>query len=177
MAYNGSTFVASGLKQFNNNTYPLVHANDVQVGDNESTRLSDILSGLSGGAVPSGGTTGQALIKASNTDYDVEWGTISGGGSVSHDLPSGGSQGQILVKSSSTDYDAAWVNAPDIHSIPSGGTDGQVLIKSSATNYDVEWGAVSGLPTVSTSDNGKVLRVVSGAWAVVSLPSASGVSF
>ncbi len=33
------------------------------------------------------------------------------------------------------------------------------------------------LPTVSSSDNGKVLRVVSGAWAAVELPSASGVSF
>lgn len=33
------------------------------------------------------------------------------------------------------------------------------------------------LPTVSASDNGKVLRVVNGAWSAVSLPSASGVSF
>lgn len=33
------------------------------------------------------------------------------------------------------------------------------------------------LPSVTSSDNGKVLRVVSGAWSAVSLPSASGVSF
>ena len=33
------------------------------------------------------------------------------------------------------------------------------------------------LPTVSSSDNDKVLRVVNGAWAAVELPSASGVSF
>ena len=33
------------------------------------------------------------------------------------------------------------------------------------------------LPSVSSSDNGKVLRVVSGEWAAASLPSASGVSF
>ncbi len=33
------------------------------------------------------------------------------------------------------------------------------------------------LPSVSASDNGKVLRVVNGAWAAASLPSASGVSF
>ena len=33
------------------------------------------------------------------------------------------------------------------------------------------------LPLVSSSDNGKVLRVVNGAWSAVSLPSASGVSF
>ena len=37
--------------------------------------------------------------------------------------------------------------------------------------------AQEGLPTVSGADNGKVLRVVSGAWAAVQLPSASGNSF
>lgn len=37
--------------------------------------------------------------------------------------------------------------------------------------------AISGLPAVTSSDNGKVLRVVSGAWAAASLPSAAGVSF
>lgn len=38
-------------------------------------------------------------------------------------------------------------------------------------------GGGSGLPTVTTADNGKVLRVVNGEWAAVALPSASGVSF
>lgn len=37
--------------------------------------------------------------------------------------------------------------------------------------------ASSGLPAVTSSDNGKVLRVVNGAWAASELPSASGVSF
>ena len=32
-------------------------------------------------------------------------------------------------------------------------------------------------PTVTSSDNGKVLRVVNGAWAAAQLPSASGVNF
>jgi hypothetical protein len=36
---------------------------------------------------------------------------------------------------------------------------------------------VDGLPSVTASDNGKVLRVVSGEWAAAPLPSASGVSF
>lgn len=30
--------------------------------------------------VPAGGTTGQVLAKVSNTDYDLEWATVSGGG-------------------------------------------------------------------------------------------------
>ena len=33
------------------------------------------------------------------------------------------------------------------------------------------------LPTVSASDNGKFLRVVSGAWAAVSIANANGGSF
>lgn len=33
------------------------------------------------------------------------------------------------------------------------------------------------LPAVTTSDNGKFLRVVSGAWAAVSISDANGVSF
>ena len=34
-----------------------------------------------------------------------------------------------------------------------------------------------GLPAVSGSDNGKVLRVVNGAWAAAALAAASGVTF
>jgi hypothetical protein len=33
-----------------------------------------------GNGVPEGGTTGQVLTKASNTDYDTEWTTPGGGG-------------------------------------------------------------------------------------------------
>ena len=42
------------------------------------------------------------------------------------------------------------------------------------------WAAATptgGLPSVTSADNGKVLRVVDGAWAAAELPSASGVSF
>lgn len=37
--------------------------------------------------------------------------------------------------------------------------------------------AQTDLPAVTTTDNGKVLRVVGGVWAAAELPSASGVSF
>lgn len=36
---------------------------------------------------------------------------------------------------------------------------------------------ISGLPAVTTADNGKILQVVNGAWALVEIPSANGVSF
>jgi hypothetical protein len=34
------------------------------------------------GNVPTGGTTGQSLVKASNVDYDTEWQTLAGSGTV-----------------------------------------------------------------------------------------------
>lgn len=49
-------------------------------------------------------------------------------------------------------------------------------VNGHTVNSDVPSNAIW-LPAVTTSDNGKVLRVVSGAWSAVSLPSASGVSF
>lgn len=42
-------------------------------------------------ALPSGGTTGQVLAKASNDDGDVEWATASGG--------SGLTQPQVMARS------------------------------------------------------------------------------
>ena len=42
---------------------------------------------------------------------------------------------------------------------------------------DGTWASPPSLPSVSASDNGKVLRVVNGAWAAASLPSANGGSF
>ena len=36
---------------------------------------------------------------------------------------------------------------------------------------------VSALPTVTTADNGKFLRVVNGVWAADTVPSAGGVAF
>lgn len=41
--------------------------------------------GGTGGNVPAGGTTGQALVKKSDADYDTEWKTIEGGGTVEVD--------------------------------------------------------------------------------------------
>lgn len=47
------------------------------------------------------------------------------------------------------------------------------------TSVNGKTGAVtiSALPTVTTADNGKFLRVVSGAWAAATVDNANGVSF
>jgi hypothetical protein len=38
------------------------------------------LQGPAGAGVPAGGTSGQALVKNSATDFDTKWGTVAGGG-------------------------------------------------------------------------------------------------
>lgn len=71
-----------------------------------------------GVGVPTGGTTGQVLKKASNTNYDTEWADESGAvlsvdgktGNVTV-LPTGGTSGQVLSKASGTDYDVEWADA------------------------------------------------------------------
>jgi len=54
----------------------------------------------------------------------------------------------------------------------------QGIIKVTSGDVQLYGAHLTGqVPAVSASDNGKVLRVVSGAWSAVELPSASGVSF
>lgn len=49
---------------------------------------------------------------------------------------------------------------------------------SSAVTINIPSGSgSSNLPAVTTSDNGKFLQVVNGAWSAVSIPSGEGVNF
>ena len=48
---------------------------------------------------------------------------------------------------------------------------------SAAETVQAELLDIEVLPTVTTADNGKFLRVVNGAWAVAEVDNASGVSF
>ena len=69
------------------------------------------------------------------------------------------------------------LSATDVSAIPSTltGTVGQVLTK---TADGQEWkDAAKELPNVTTTDNGKFLRVVNGAWATVAIANANGGSF
>lgn len=56
--------------------------------------------GADGQGVPTGGTTGQALVKKSNADYDTEWADQSGGG-----VADGTVNGQLLQWNSTS---GAW---------------------------------------------------------------------
>ena len=52
----------------------------------QSFNVMDGQDGAPGVGVPSGGTTGQVLKKASGTDFDTEWANESGGGSGGHTI-------------------------------------------------------------------------------------------
>lgn len=80
---------------------------------------------------------------------------------------------------SRADHVHAKPSAADIGAIPTpstAGTNGQVL--TSDGNGGQTWQTISGLlPSVSSGDNGKFLRVSNGAWAAETVPTAVGVSF
>lgn len=86
-------------------------------------------TGATGPGVATGGTTGQALIKSSATNYATTWQTL---------VPIGGAAGQVLTKSTATNYDTAWQTV-----VASGGTAGQALVKNSATTFDASWANVT----------------------------------
>lgn len=84
---------------------------------------------------------------------------------------------QAPVQSVNNKTGVVSLTASDVSAIPSTltGTVGQVLTK---TADGQEWkDAAKELPAVTTADNGKFLRVVSGAWAAVSISNANGGSF
>ena len=84
---------------------------------------------------------------------------------------------QAPVQSVNNKTGAVSLTATDVSAIPSTltGTAGQVLTK---TADGQEWkDAAKELPNVTTADNGKFLRVVSGAWAAAEIANANGGSF
>lgn len=65
------------------------------VSNNTSTTLQSYsLTGM-----PSGGVTGQSLVKASNTDYDVEWDTALGSGDMLRSIYDPNQDGKIAYAS------------------------------------------------------------------------------
>ena len=84
---------------------------------------------------------------------------------------------QAPVQSVNNKTGTVSLTATDVSAIPSTltGTAGQVLTK---TADGQEWkDAAKELPNVTTADNGKFLRVVSGAWAAAEIANANGGSF
>lgn len=121
-----------------------------------------------GVGVPTGGTAGQLLAKASGTDYDTEWvnqsagvdpatatplmdGTGAVGSSAKyaredHVHPSDTAKQDTLVSGTNikTLNGQSILGSGNIAAIPTGGAAGKALVKASATNYDVTWGDAGG---------------------------------
>ena len=106
--------------------------------------------GSPGVGVPTGGTSGQVLKKASSTDYDTEWGVVEA-------LPTGGTTGQVLAKKTNSNYDTEWVNQSGGGADPATATplmDGTAAV-GTATKYARE-------DHVHPSDTSKQDTLVSG---------------
>lgn len=147
--------------------------------------------GGSGGAVSSvNGKTGNVMLTAADvgalpndtpipaavTEQTVSgWGFTKNTGTYSK--PSGGIPKTDLDSAVQTSLEKA---NTALQSVPTGyATETWVTNKGYQTAVQVQT-AISGvrqLPVVSASDNGKFLRVVSGAWAAATVPSAETASF
>lgn len=93
--------------------------------------------------IPSGGSSGQVLMKTGSGSNAYEWRTFT----ITGTLPTGGTAGQYLVKNSSTNYDSKWQTLSVEGTLPTGGTSGQLLKKDSSTNYACSWATFGTVPT------------------------------
>ncbi len=124
----GSSYICKDSHTSASDTEPGIGAHSSMVWDILAERPS--VAGL-----PDGGTTGQVLEKASDTDGDATWADPAAGTGV----PDGGTTGQVLAKASDTDGDATWADPATGTGVPDGGTTGQVLAKASGTDGDATW--------------------------------------
>lgn len=115
-------------------------------------------------------TTGSALVLTYPAPVYIQCTPQSGGGAVingyTQSLPST-ADGKIYIFLGMA-YAATTVELAATHPVYQY-VDGKICLYTGQPS--------GGLPSVTSSDNGKVLRVVNGAWAAAELPSASGVSF
>lgn len=91
-----------------------------------------------GVGVPTGGTTGQGLVKASNDPYDTAWDDVASGGGIVADTwanrPAAGTEGRLFLPTDGydpcRDTGAAWVNqvplGRDVSNPPAAGSFSQI---------------------------------------------------
>lgn len=135
-------------------------------------------------------TTGKPPIDAAILNMNWDNGTIWG-----HQLAVGNGAGRVFSRAQTGDAVGSWSAWKEIPRLSSSLTDGQIVLSDESTGtallkggpaidttdttkflrHDGTWQVPSaGLPSVTSADNGKVLMVVNGAWAVASLPLYDG---
>lgn len=87
------------------------------------------------------------------------------------DITSLGIPAQDTTYSAMTGASSSAAGTSGLVPAPAAGDENKALLGNGT------WEIVDSLPTVSSSDNGKFLRVVSGEWAAATVPNANGVSF
>ena len=137
---------------------------------------SDLASGVIP-SVPSATSTSPKMDGTASVGSETTW------AKGDHVHPTDTSRAPTSHASSATTYGAGdgsnygHVKLSDSTTSISGTSDGVAATPAAVkTAYDLA-ASKSTLPSVTTTDNGKVLMVVSGAWAAGSIPSANGVSF
>lgn len=122
---------------------------------------ADVGAVPSGQGVPSGGTTGQVLAKASGTDYDLTWTNGGGGG------PSPYTSNPAALGTASAGSSADYSRGDHVHPMPSAGDVGAL---PSTTTYVSSFNGSTGAVTYSapvTSVNGSTGAVT------LSIPSSA----
>lgn len=158
---------------------PVTHLEKTIAGTVEPvTHLEHVISEYGGGGGGGGSVTVDAELSASSENpvqNKVINAALAEKGTYSK--PSGGIPKSDLSSAVQTSLGKA---DTALQSVPSGyATEAWVTNKGYQTAAQVQT-AISGvrqLPVVSSSDNGKFLRVVSGAWAAVTVPPAESNSF
>jgi hypothetical protein len=98
--------------------------------------------------------------------------------SGTNNFPQTGESGKIYVDTS-TNKTYRWNGSAysEFSSVPSvTATDNGKVLRVANGEWSVSE-IPAAVPSVTSTDNGKVLRVVNGAWAAAEIPAASGVSF
>ena len=161
---------------------------------------ADVGAVPSGQGVPSGGTTGQVLAKASGTDYDLTWSNGGGGGGPSPYTSNPAALGTASAGSSADysrgDHVHPMPSASDVGALPSttpyvssfNGNTGAVTYTAPVTSVNNQTGDVSLAIPSSAADVGAIaapasptvgdfLVYTNNGWAAMSLSTWQGGSY
>lgn len=84
IVYDANNHMHATVTSYNSGTGAMVVDVQGKTGSGTYAAWTVNVGGIAAGVIPSGGTTGQVLNKASGTNYDVQWGpTVTGTGTIS----------------------------------------------------------------------------------------------